>query len=76
VVPQRSGGYAISDYWTGEQHEIECPTENRRVLKLYLPFGRHRFRSRYAYRLGYVVQREDACGKAQRRARNLPAAWR
>jgi hypothetical protein len=46
-------------------------TSRGRVLKLYLPFAGHRFRSRYAYRLGYAVQREDACGKAQRRSRKI-----
>jgi hypothetical protein len=83
--------YAIRDYWTGEQHQIDdkiyltasrpwfggqrwwfvCPTENRRVRKLYLPFGGHRFRSRRAYRLAYASQREAVHDRAMRRARKL-----
>jgi hypothetical protein len=83
--------YVISDYWTGEQHEIDdrvrlvatrppfggqrwwfvCPAEGRRVRKLYLPLGRHRFRSRHAYRLAYASQREAVHDRAMRRARKL-----
>ena len=83
--------YAISDYWTGKQHEIDdkiylaasrpwfggqrwwfvCPTETRRVRKLYLPLGGHRFRSRHAYRLAYASQCEAVHDRAMRRARKL-----
>ena len=83
--------YAIRDYWTGEQHQIDdkiyltasrpwfggqrwwfvCPAENRRVRKLYLPFGGHRFRSRCAYRLAYGSQREAVYDRARRRADKL-----
>ena len=83
--------YAIRDYWTGEQHQIDdkiyltasrpwfggqrwwfvCPTENRRVRKLYLPPGARRFRSRGAYRLAYASQREAVHDRAMRRARKL-----
>ena len=76
--------YVISDYWTGEQHEIDdkiylaasrprfggqrwwfvCPRENRRVRKLYLPLGGHRFRSRHAYRLVYKSQSMDRINRA------------
>jgi len=83
--------YAICDYWTGEQHQIDdkiyltasrpwfggqrwwfvCPTENRRVRKLYLPPGARRFRSRRAYRLAYASQRETVHDRAMRRADKL-----
>src|SRR6478672_3479619 len=83
--------YAIRDYWTGEQHQIDdkicltasrpwfggqrwwfvCPTENRRVRKLYLPPGARRFRSRRAYRLAYASQREAVYDRAMRRASKL-----
>jgi hypothetical protein len=79
--------YAIRDYWTGEQHQIDdkicltasrpwfggqrwwfvCPTENRRVRKLYLLPGARRFRSRGAYRLAYASQRETIQDRARRR---------
>src|SRR5262249_48533164 len=83
--------YVISDYWSGEKHEIDdriylaasrprhggfrwwfvCPSENRRVRKLYLPPGGRRFRSRQAYGLAYASQRETNYGRAIRRARKL-----
>ncbi len=83
--------YAIRDYWTGEQHQIDdkiyltasrpwfggqrwwfvCPTENRRVRKLYLPPDARRFRSRGAYRLAYASQREAVYDRAMRRADKL-----
>lgn len=83
--------YVISDYWTGEQHEINdtvylatsrphyggqrwwfvCPSENRRVRKLYLPLGGRGFRSRHFYRLAYASQRETVHDRAMRRVRKL-----
>ena len=83
--------YAICDYWTEKQHEIDdkiylaasrphfggqrwwfvCPKQNRRVRKLYLPLGAHRFRSRHAYRLAYASQSEAFHDRARRRADKL-----
>jgi hypothetical protein len=48
-----------------------CPTKNRRVRKLYLSPGRHRFRSRHAYRLINTSQRESIHDRAARRARKI-----
>jgi hypothetical protein len=79
--------YAFSDYWTGEQHEIDdkiylatsrpfgggvvVRNQNRQVRVIYLPLGGCRFRSRHAYRLAYASQREEAPERATRRARKL-----
>jgi hypothetical protein len=48
-----------------------CPSENRRVRKLYLPPAGLRFRSRHAYRLAYASQREAVYDRAMRRTRNI-----
>ena len=48
-----------------------CPSENRRVRKLYLPFGANRFRCRHTYRLAYASQRETLHDRAMRRVRKL-----
>jgi hypothetical protein len=45
-----------------------CPNTGRRVRKLYLPRGRHRFRSRHAYRLINTSQQESFPDRAERRA--------
>ena len=45
-----------------------CPVTGRRCAVLYLPNGGKRFLSRGAYRLAYRSQREDAIGRAHRRA--------
>src|SRR4029077_16615718 len=78
--------YAIRDYWSGEQHQIDdktyltasrpwfggqrwwfvCPNENRRVRKLYLPFGGHRFRSRRAPQPPSRI-RKPLCGRRNRK---------
>lgn len=44
----------------------QCPSTGRRVFKLFLPLGGHRFLSRQAYRLGYASQRGTALDRAQR----------
>jgi hypothetical protein len=41
------------------------------VRKLYLPLGRHRFRSRHAYRLINTSQQEPFRDRAARRARKI-----
>ena len=48
-----------------------CPNTNRRLRKLYLPPGRHRFRSRHAYRLINTSQQESFHDRAARRARKI-----
>jgi hypothetical protein len=55
----------------GQRWWLVCPAEGRRVRKLFLPLGRRRFRSRYAYRLAYASQREAVHDRATRRARKL-----
>ena len=55
----------------GQRWWFICPRENRRVRKLYLPLGAHRFRSRHAYRLAYASQREAFHDRARRRADKL-----
>lgn len=65
TTPQRFGGIR---WW------FECPRTGRRCTKLFLPLGGHQFWSRYAWRLGYASQREDAAGRAQRQARKISAA--
>jgi hypothetical protein len=47
------------------------PATGRRVRKLYLPPGRHRFRSRTAHELIYTSQQEDFPDRAARRARKI-----
>ena len=65
TTPQRFGGVR---WW------FRCPRTGRRCTKLFLPLGGHQFWSRYAYRLGYASQREDAAGRAQRQARKVSAS--
>ena len=55
----------------GQRWWFICPRENRRVRKLYLPLGAHRFRSRHAYRLAYASQGEAFHDRARRRADKL-----
>jgi hypothetical protein len=62
---------ASRPWFGGQRWWFVCPIENRRVRKLYLPFGGHRFRSRRAYRLAYASQREAVYDRAMRRARKL-----
>lgn len=50
---------------------FECPRTGRRVAKLFLPRGGHRFWSRQAYRLGYACQREAPADRLWRRARKI-----
>jgi hypothetical protein len=65
ISPRRGRGSAASG------GGFVCPTENRRVRKLYLPLGGHRFRSRRACRLAYASQREAVHDRAMRRAHKL-----
>jgi hypothetical protein len=58
-------------HFGGQRWWFVCPNENRRVRKLHLPLGGHRFRSRRAYRLAYASQREAVHDRAMRRARKL-----
>jgi hypothetical protein len=52
-----------------------CPATHRRVSKLYLPNGGHRFLSRGwgAYRLAYASQRQGATDRLHGRSRKLYA---
>ena len=58
---------ASCPWFGGQRWWFVCPTENRRVRKLYLPPGARRFRSRGAYRLAYASQRETVQDRARRR---------
>ncbi|MSO70980.1 MAG: hypothetical protein EXQ88_03055 [Alphaproteobacteria bacterium] len=51
-----------------------CPSSGRRVHKLFLPLGGHRFLSRDAYQLGFACQRESRRDRLARRARKLDRA--
>lgn len=62
TTAQRFGGLR---WW------FRCPQTGQRCTKLFLPLGGHRFLSRYAWRLGYASQREDARGRAQLQARKI-----
>jgi hypothetical protein len=62
---------ASRPWFGGRRWWFVCPTENRRVRKLYLPPSARRFRSRRAYRLAYASQREAVHDRAMRRARKL-----
>jgi hypothetical protein len=48
-----------------------CSVACRRVAKLYLPNGGHKFLSRGAYRLAYVSQRQEPIGRMHDRSRKL-----
>ena len=48
-----------------------CPRTFRRVSKLFLPRGGHRFWSRQAYRLGYACQRLAPADRLWHRARKI-----
>jgi hypothetical protein len=45
-----------------------CPRTGRRCMKLYLPFGGHRFLSREGWGLDYDCQQENSEDRAQRQA--------
>jgi hypothetical protein len=62
---------AASPWFGGQRWWFVCPTENRRVRKLYLPLGARRFRSRRAYRLAYASQSEAIHDRVRRRAAKL-----
>jgi hypothetical protein len=55
----------------GSRYWLLCPSTGRRVAKLYLPLGGHRFLSRAAYRLGYESQREVLRDRLTRKVRKI-----
>jgi hypothetical protein len=64
----------------GARWWFECPRTCRRVAKLFLPRGGHRFWSRAGYGLGYASQREAPLDRVHRQGAKLcrelgDAAW-
>lgn len=57
----------------GRRWFLLCPDTGRRVLKLYLPDGAVRFRSRHALGLGYQCQRADPIEEGHARLGRLHA---
>jgi hypothetical protein len=62
---------ASRPHFGGPRWWFLCPNTNRRLRKLYLPPGGHRFRSRTAQELIYTSQQEDFPDRAARRARKI-----
>jgi hypothetical protein len=60
-------------HFGGQRWWFLCPVDGRRVAKLYLPNGAHRFASREAQRLGYHSQRIGQVQKGHARLGRLYA---
>ena len=50
---------------------LQCPTTGELCIKLYMPLGASRFRSRKAFNLSYRSQREDWSGRATLKAQKI-----